>query len=65
MPELFDFSKHLRGIVLPKLKVLGFVQKGTKFLRTRGDIQDEIEFQCSQWNGTPTGDPFRLFINLK
>lgn len=45
MPELFNFSKHLRSIVGGALKVHGFKAKGTSFIRENEKFVETIEFQ--------------------
>jgi hypothetical protein len=65
MAEVFHFTKNLRKIVAPRLKDLGFTQVGSRFLRSRGTVTDEIDFQRSQWNDSASGEPLKFFLNLK
>ena len=45
MPELFNFSKHMRSIIGGALKVHGFKSKGTSFIRENEKFVETIEFQ--------------------
>jgi hypothetical protein len=42
MPDKYNFSKHLSGIVRPVLHPLGFRKKGSRFLQIEDDCMYSI-----------------------